>query len=463
MIDLHWAVAGKKIVAGIAALLVALVAAIATFAPTTGGASSHREAPLISADPQADNTDVYAFVSADRPDTVTLVASWIPFEEPAGGPNFYFFAEGANYDINIDNDGDAQADIVFRWVFKNHYRNPNTFVYNTGFVDSLTDQDLNFFQTYDLLALGPGERRRTLIRDAIVVPSYVGEGSMGTPEQYEENLFNAGIYPLGRRGQTWAGQSDDAFFLDLRVFDLLYGGDLSEVGDDTLAGFNVHTLTLQAPKRLLAAGGDGSNIVGVWSTTSRPRIRINTEAGAQINRGGQIQISRLGMALVNEVVIPVGLKDRFNASKPKNDEQFLEFVLNSELARLLNAIYNLGIQESNRTDLVTVFLTGIAGLNQPPNVEPSEMLRLNMSTPPCEPGSCAEYSRLGVIGGDSAGYPNGRRLPDDVVDISIQVVVGELIGNPNDLGDGVDTNDVPFGHDFPYVAVPHSGSDPDPH
>jgi hypothetical protein len=318
MIDLHWAVAGKKIVAGIAALLVALVAAIATFAPTTGGASSHREAPLISADPQADNTDVYAFVSADRPDTVTLVASWIPFEEPAGGPNFYFFAEGANYDINIDNDGDAQADIVFRWVFKNHYRNPNTFVYNTGFVDSLTDQDLNFFQTYDLLALGPGERRRTLIRDAIVVPSYVGEGSMGTPEQYEENLFNAGIYPLGRRGQTWAGQSDDAFFLDLRVFDLLYGGDLSEVGDDTLAGFNVHTLTLQAPKRLLAAGGDGSNIVGVWSTTSRPRIRINTEAGAQINRGGQIQISRLGMALVNEVVIPVGLKDRFNASKPIN-------------------------------------------------------------------------------------------------------------------------------------------------
>jgi hypothetical protein len=463
MKDLHRLVAGNKIVAGIAALLVALGTAIASLAPTISMASSHREAPLISADPQADNTDVYAFVSADRPNTVTLVASWIPFEEPAGGPNFYFFAEGANYDFNIDNDGDALADIVFRWVFKNHYRNPNTFVYNTGFVDGLSDPDLNFFQTYDLLALRPGGRSRTLVHDSIVVPSYVGEGSMGAPEQYESNLFNAGIYPVGRNGQTWAGQSDDPFFLDLRVFDLLYGGDLSEVGDDTLAGFNVNSLALQVPKRLLAAGGDGSNIVGVWSTTSRPRIRVNTEEGEQINRGKQIQVSRLGMALVNEVVIPVGVKDRFNASNPENDEQFLEFVLNSELARLLNAIYNLGIQEDNRTDLVTVFLTGIPGLNQPPSVEPSEMLRLNMSIPPCEPESCTDYSRLGVIGGDTAGYPNGRRLADDVIDISIQVVVGELIGNPTDLGDGVDTNDAPFGDDFPYVAVPHSGSDPDPH
>jgi hypothetical protein len=460
----HWPLGSKRMVAGSAALLVAFATAIATLGPMGSRASSHREAPLISGDPQADNTDVYAFVSADSPNTVSLVASWIPFEEPAGGPNFYFFAEGANYDINIDNDGDAQADIVFRWVFTNHYRNPNTFVYNTGFVDSLTDPDLNFFQTYDLFALGSGDRRRTLVDDGIVVPSYVGEGSMGTPEQYEANLFNAGIHRLlAGGGKTWAGQSDDAFFLDLRVFDLLYGGDLSEVGDDTLAGFNVNTVALQVPKRLLAARGDRSNIIGVWSTTSRPRVRVNTKGGEQIHRGGQVQVSRLGMALVNEVVIPVGLKDRFNASKPENDEQFLEFVLNSELARLLNAVYNLGIQENNRTDLVTVFLTGIPGLNQPPKVEPSEMLRLNMSIPPCEPGSCAEYSRLGVIGGDNAGYPNGRRLADDVIDISIQVVVGELIGNPNDLGDGVDTNDVPFGDDFPYVVVPHSGSDPDPH
>ena len=439
--------------------------------PMPGIASSHREAPLVSADPQIDTTDVWAFVSEDRPDTVTIVASWLPFQEPAGGPNFYPWADGARYSINIDNDHDARPDVVYTWVFTDHRRNPNTFLYNTGPVTSLSDPDLNFFQTYDLIRTDKDTgRKRTLVEDAIAAPANVGAASM---PGYEANLFDAAVESFGSPARmTWAGQSDDAFFLDLRVFDLLYGADLSEIGDDTLAGFNVNTLALQVPKDDLARDGDAqaNPIIGIWSTTARRSVRVLQDDGSREDRGPFVQVSRLGMPLVNEVVIPVGLKDYFNASKPSADGAALPLVQDPELPHLLNAVYGLQIPDSDpdtpgiqRADLISVFLTGVDGLNMPSEITPSEQLRLNMSIEPCS-SAC---SPLGVLGGDLAGFPNGRRLSDDIIDAALRVVLGVLLPDhqpiAETIGDGVDANDMSFNDAFPYVAYPHAGSDADPH
>jgi Domain of unknown function (DUF4331) len=459
----------RAAVAGIATA--ALTAgALTGLGPVPGGASSHREAPLISGDPLVDTTDVYLFRSPDNPGTVTLISSWLPFEEPAGGPNFYRFDDRAVYDFNISNDGDARAEIVFRFDFADHYRSKNTFLYNTGQVTGLRDPDLNFFQTYDLFKLtfrnDDGEVRtisRRLVDDGRVAPSHVGDASM---PNYPSQLFLPAVKPfLDGAAKAWAGQSDDAFFLDLRVFDLLYGADLSEVGDETLRGFNAQTIALQLPRSVVAAGGNvgARPVIGAWATAARRSTTVLTPSGDRRNSGPLVQVSRLGMPLVNEVVIPLRDKDRWNAAQPKEDAQFLEYVTDPELPKLIEAIYGIPAPASPRNDLVQVFLTGIQGLNKPPGVQPSEMIRLNMTTPVCLPGSCGSYSRLGVIGGDAAGYPNGRRLADDVIDISLQVMEGELVGNPNDLGDGVAQNPEGFRSAFPYVQVPTSGSDPDPH
>ncbi len=458
----------RLMIGGLAALL-SLGLAASTLAPSTGEASSHREAPFTASEPQIDNTDVYAFTSPDNPSTVTLISNWIPFEEPAGGPTFYPFAERTRYDIKISNDGDAAAEIIYRWVFRDHYKAPNTqFLYNNGPVTSLRDENLLFFQTYDLKRI-QGRNRRTLVNDAIAAPSDVGQASMPS----YEDLRNEAIETFAT-GRTYAGQADDPFFAELRVFDLLYGGDFSEVGDDTFRGFNVNTLALQVPKTDLARGGNVSannSVIGVWSTTSRRSAKvIDRETGSVSFEGRFAQVSRLGQPLVNEVVVPRNLRDFFNASKPVNDEQFLPAVNEPILPKVVEAVYGIEEPDSDpnragiqRDDLIEVFLTGIRGLNQPQNVEASEMLRLNLSTPPCEQGSCAEFSPLGVIGGDNAGYPNGRRLADDVLDISLQVFEGELIGNENDLADGVNANELGFSSTFPYVALPHRGSDPAPH
>ena len=458
----------RIVIAAMAAILVAGLGASA-FGPAEGDASSHREAPLISADPQVDNTDVYAFVSPDDPDMVTILSNFVPFEEPAGGPNFYpFGAKGARYDLNVDNDHDARVDLTYRFKFSNERRNGNTFLYNNGAVTSLDDENLNVFQNYDVHLIDRSGRRTEtsrLVNDAVAVPSNVGEASM--PDYAA--LRQQGIVPMSGGGQAFAGQADDPFFLDLRVFDLLYGADFSEIGDDTLAGFSVNTIGIQVPMDSLARNGNADNnpIVGVWSDAERQTVEIKGSKNRKRVTRPFKQVSRLGMPLVNEVVIPLKDKDKWNRSLPKDDGQFLDYVLEPELPKLIEAIYGAatGLEEPDppRNDLVSVFLTGVDGLNQPAGVTPSEQLRLNMSIPPCEPGSCAEYSTLGVIGGDVAGYPNGRRLPDDVIDISLQVIMGELVGQANDLADGVNANDVDFADSFPYVGLPKPGSDPAPH
>lgn len=416
-------------------------AGVAALAPGAASASSHREAPLISGQPQFDNTDLYAFVSPDKPDTTTIVANWIPMEEPAGGPNFYQFAEDAQYDIRVDKDGDAQEDLIFRYTFDTDTKNDKSFLYNTGVVESLDDPDLNITQSYDIELIQLKNRRAVkktkLADDVYVAPSNVGKASMPDFKKLRDDA----VYKTASGVTTFAGQADDPFFADLRVFDLLYGGDLSEVGRDTLKQYNVNSIALQVPSEAIIESHD-QPVTGIWSTTQRK--------GAD----GQFhQVSRLGMPLVNEVVNPIKDKDTFNASSPVDDAQFLKNVTEPELPKLIEAIYKIKAPDEPRNDLVDVFLKGVKDLNQPPYVTPSEQLRLNTSIKPTK-----KPKRLGVLDGDTQGFPNGRRLTDDVIDIALQVVEGELLGAKNDLGDAVDKNDKKFGNYFPYIGLPTAGS-----
>ena len=428
---------------------VTLIVLLLGYAIMPGRASSHREAPLISGDPQADNTDVYAFMSPDAPDTVTLIASFLPFEDPAGGPNFYKFGDNVVYEIKIDNNGDGVEDISYQFRFTSQTVNPNTFLYATGPIKSLDDPNRNLYQTYTVTRVENGKAvstagpMRTMYDNVgpASTPNYGGNGS-GIVEFRQAD---------GTTGKVFAGQTDDAFFLDLRVFDFLYGGNLSEAGTDSLAGFNVHSIALQVPKSSLKAA---SPIIGVWSTTSRPATTTRA-AGTESSTGNFIQVSRLGMPLVNEVVIPLGQKDKWNGSNPTGDAQFLSFVTDPEVPKLLQAVYGIQAPATPRNDLVQVFLTGVPGLNQPAGVKPGEMIRLNTDI-----GPTAAPARLGVLAADLAGFPNGRRLTDDVLDITLQAAVGVLGGVKTSLGDGVDRNDVAFRSTFPYIAQPHSGGNP---
>jgi hypothetical protein len=437
--------------------------------PAVATASSHREAPLVSADPAIDNTDVYAFDSPDRPGFVTLIANWIPFEEPNGGPTFYPFATDARYNIMIDNNGDAKPDVVFRWTFHNiDKRGNNTFLYNNGPVTSIDDPHLLFRQTYTLEASFNGGPFITRIKDAPVAPSRVGPASMPDYQTLRDQAVTT--FPGGWKG--FAGQADDPFFADLRVFDLLYGGNLSEVGQDTLAGYNVNSVALQVPFKDVALHGDATRnpVIGVWSTTERQRVRITNGTST----GDWVQVSRLGNPLVNEVVVPAGLKDTFNAISPDKDASIptlVQRVTDPELPKLINGIYGLPAPATPRNDLSEIFLTGIttkangpikADLNSQLNnadvnanrFRPSEMLRLNLGVP-----VAANPDRLGVLDGDLQGFPNGRRLTDDVLDIELQALegaaqTGQLVPALA-AGDKVDHNDNPFGSTFPYLALPN--------
>jgi hypothetical protein len=473
----------------------AMIAAGATLAttalallPGTASASSHREAPLIATLPQVDNTDVYAFVSPekDAAGTVTFIANWIPFQEPQGGPTFYPWAEDAHYDINIDADGDAVAETTYRWDFTTDDRRvpAETFLYNNGPVESLDDENLLFRQYYTLTKITDGKDAEVIL-EGEAAPSNTGPASFPDYGAVREDA----TYQLDNGGQTVVTQAEDSFFVDLRVFDLLFGGDLSETGQDTFAGYNVNTIALQVPIEEVVLNGDGKTnpVIGVWSDTEMRSLELQPTGGAT-PAGDYVQVSRLGNPLVNEVVLPVGLKDAFNAITPDVDAtipEVVDRVLDPELARLIEAIYGIPAPETPRTDLFEIFLTGVAvdapvpggapiaadlnsqilnGDVDPADFVPSEMLRLNTAVPPTP-----EPNRLGVLGGDLQGFPNGRRLADDVVDIEIQAVEGAFAGGlppviiePLATGDGVDVNDKEFADTFPYVALPNNVSVNDP-
>jgi len=425
--------------------------------PGTGSASSHREAPLTAANPLADNTDTYAFVSPDKPDTVTLIANWIPFQDPSGGPNFYpWGAGGYRYNIKVDNNGDAKPDITYRWTFTNvDTRGTATFLYNNGAVNSFNDPTLLFKQTYKLEAIDEGGAATTLVDGGKVAPSRVGDASMPNYAALRDEAISP-VQDGG--GSSFVGQADDPFFLDLRVFDLLYGGDLSETGNDTLTGYNVNAIALQVPVAKITEGGDGSGIIGVWSTTDQQTLTLS--AGKAEPTGDFVQVSRLGMPLVNEVVVPAGLKDAFNSLPPEMDatvQAVVDKVNDPEVPKLIEKIYKIPAPAAPRDDIFAIFLTGVEGLNKPPTVTPAEMQRLNTKIPPS-----ANPNRLGVLAKDTAGFPNGRRLIDDVVDIEIQALEGAVrdmkIVEALATGDGVNENDEQFGSTFPYLALPHSGS-----
>jgi hypothetical protein len=456
---------------------------LGTLLPAQG--SSHREAPLITEDPVADNTDFYAFVSPDKPDTVTVVSNWIPLEEPAGGPNFHRFGDDVLYTINIDNNGDAEDDLVYEFRFTTQVMNGETFLYNTGPVTSLDDPDLNIRQTYSVALVKGGER--TILASDLATPP-VNIGPRSTPDY--PSLAAQAIHSLPGGSTVFAGQRDDAFFVDLgSAFDLAGLRPLNvahaqlqvpEPGVDGVGGYNTHTIALQVPKSLLTHDGspgtdrgNPSSIIGLYSASLRRSQRVLSPEGDKPRTSGDwVQVSRLGMPLTNEVLIPVGSKDHWNATEPRDDGQFLRYFEDPELARKVPALYPLvSVPPAPRTDIVELFLTGIPGLNQPPNVKPSDMLRLNMAISPSPVVSPFGFlpplptvASLTVLPGQEDGFPNGRRLADDVTDIELRALAGgtpltPAFNNPpnNLVTDGVEANDQPFLPSFPYIGVPWQG------
>ncbi|MDQ3431927.1 MAG: DUF4331 domain-containing protein [Actinomycetota bacterium] len=451
--------------------MLALSLALLLSLVVVGGASSHREAPLISEDPSADNTDVWAFVAPDEPDSVTLIGSWNGFQEPGAGPNYYRFGENVLYTFRVDNNGDAVPDVVYELEFENRLKNPDTFAINTGPIESNDDKDNNRPQTYRVTRVA-GSERTVLASGLLTPPNNIGPRS--TPDF--DALADEGVYKLDGGGKVFAGQTDDAFFVDIAAgFDLLGLRPFNEAhaiplpteeGLDTFSGANVMSIALQVPKEDLVADDP---VIGIHSATYRRAERV-FGGGTIEDSGDWVQVSRLGMPLVNEVVIPLGLKDAFNALEPADDAATLSqddgsipLVEEPELAGLITQLYGIETPPSPRSDLVAIFLTGIEDVNQPEDVTPSEQLRLNTSI---KPTPYDEQDPLGLLAGQSDGFPNGRRLVDDVVDISLRAVAGGTPFTPdfntspnNALSDGVDANDLPFLEHFPYLARAHQGYD----
>jgi len=477
------------------ALLLTLIALVTLSPdPNTSLASSHREAPLIVADPLADNTDTYAFRSTEpgRSGFVTLIANWIPFQEPSGGPHFYKFDDTVLYEIYVDNTGDGVEDVTYQFRFKTRFTNPdsilgmaapNQALSGTGGVEplitSLDDPDYNEPQTYTVTRVDRRGKEVVLAKDLIVPPNNIGER---TTPNYETALGQPAVYSLPNGGKVFAGQRDEGFYIDVGgVFDTLKLKSISGTdGVDSTAGFNVSTIAIEVPIQELTrsgavpAGPTASDaVIGVWATSGRQKISVLRSNPSEknddaLNAGPFQQVSRLGSPLVNELIIPLKLKDSFNRSTPEGDSQFAQFVTNPQLAQLLSAAFGITVPPAPRNDLVAIFATGIpVNAVTGPNFttflsdgRPHEMLRLNVAI---EPSS--NPSRLGLLGGDFAGFPNGRRVFDDVVDISLRAVAGGTPFTPatnispnNTLGDGVANNDVPFLSRFPYLGIPQSGN-----
>jgi hypothetical protein len=415
--------------------------------------SSHREAPEISKDPVADSADLYAFVSPDNPSTVTLIANYVPLQQPAGGPNFYEFGEDVLYEIHIDNNDDARSEITYQFRFQTVLTDNgphDLFLYNTGQIKHLSDSTWNRKQFYSVTRVD-SRGSQLLAKDLPCPPCNVGSNSI--PEYAP--LTQQAIHQIGSATYVFAGQRADGFYVDLgSIFDL---GDLrpfqpdfllkgsAVAGINTLAGLNVHSIAIQVPIKDITRNGRtpsdykaSDSVVGVWTSASRQKTVIR---GAKNSYAGPwTQVSRLGNPLVNEVIIPMGMKDYWNTQLPHEDKEFAALYDHPTLAALLNVLYpgafpNLAAYTANpmnlRPDLDAVLLTGVpaglfAGFQNYTGPTKSDMLRLNTAI---APKAADKASILGVVGGDVAGFPNGRRVYDDVVSIELKAVAGALLGD----------------------------------
>jgi hypothetical protein len=455
--------------------------------------SSHREAPAVSQDPVADNTDLYAFVSPDNSDTVTLIANYIPLQEPAGGPNFFEFGDDVLYEIHVDNDNDARADITYQFRFSTTIRNTETFLYNTGPIAHLDDTTWNRPQTYSVTKVDGSGQSKGVTTGLKCPPCNIGPFSTPT---YTDLANAAAAQHLHSGERVFAGQRAEGFYVDLgSIFDLgdlrpiqqFHFGNLSAMpGVNTTKALNVHSIAIQVPKTQLTRDGstptsitDPRSTIGVWASASRRKVRMidHEEDDDHTSAGPWVQVSRLGNPLINEVVIPMGRKDQWNSVPPADDKQFVGFVTQPGLAALLPVLYpnvfpsleKLVKSGKPRADLEAILMTGIPpgiikGFTNFTGSVVADMLRLNTSIKPA-----SKPNIYGLLGGDAAGFPNGRRIADDVVAIELRAIAGvtyPLIDpkfKPDAaaglLTDGLTPGDVsasPLG-EFPYLGVPYSG------
>jgi hypothetical protein len=464
------------------------LAALFLLIPAGLYASSHREAPITALDRTADVTDWYAFVSYDHPDRVTMILNVDPFLEPSNGPNYFPFDPNVLYEMKIDNNRDGVEDITFQIRFKTEIRQPGVF---TGYVggiagippitalDGSGSEGLSLRQTYTVTMIGNGIATDvTAGRKLIAVPSNVGPRTM--PDY--ASLFNQGIYDLGKGVRVFAGTIDDPFFIDLgAAFDSLnfrmgVGGvlspsvdadDIDNYAPDAVAGFNVNSIVLEVPTTMLTldgklhGAGDKEAVIGTYGSTSRQRLTVRRSPNPLMASGAFQQVQREGNSLINELIIGTGSKDRFSMDDPKNDAQFANYFLDPLLAHIFASI-GIPVPSAPRTDLLPLvqYMAPICPGCGPKDAGPiADLLRLNTGIAPTP---VAKQKRLGSLAGDVAGYPNGRRLIDDAVDISARAVAGILLdptrfGTP--IGDGVQLNTEGYGTTFPYVVPANSGRD----
>jgi hypothetical protein len=476
--------------------------------PNASFAASHREAPITALDEKADITDLFAFVSYDNPNKVTLILNVDPLLEPSNGPNYFPFDPNVLYAIRVDNNNDAVEDVVFEVRFQTEIRRPEVF---TGFVgagngvvapanappplgpgtpivppaitalDGPGSQGLNLRQTYTITMVKNGVRTaltNTSGQPLFAVPSNVGPRTM---PNYPA-LAQQGIYNLASGVRVFAGTVDDPFYIDVgAAFDTFNfraaagGGVLSPAMDasdntnfapDQLSGFNVNTIAIEVPKTMLTRTGNiepassAAATIGVFGTTARARLTVRRAPLPAEDSGSFSQIQRMGNPLINELLIGTGFKDRWSMSQPKDDAQFANMLLDPLVARVFNALFGIDIPPPPRNDLLPLvqYRPPIAASGTPTGPV-ADLLRLNTGVPPTGAGA---RRRLGVLAGDLGGFPNGRRVSDDVTDIAARAVAGVL--NPafnkapnNQIGDGVNTNDKAYQETFPYVAFAHSG------
>lgn len=443
-------------------------------------------------DPVADSTDLYAFVSPDKPSTVTLIANYIPLQLPPAGPNFYEFGEDVLYEIHVDNNGDGVADITYQFEFTTRVTNPNTFLYNTGPITSLSDSTWNRKQFYSVTRIDV-TGTHVLATNEPCPPCNVGIRSISN---YAPLGFQA-TRNLSSGETVYCGQRQDGFYVDLgSIFDLGALRPFQELhliplpaapGVNAPALVNVHTIAVQLPIDRLTSNGktptsvtDTTATIGVWTTASRQKGAIAGEDGTTV--GPWVQVSRLGNPLVNEVLIPMSKKDYWNSQSPAGDKQFVDSYAHPELAGLLPVLYpgvfpNLAKLTAARADLEAILLTGIPsgivpGFQNYTGPVQADMLRLNTAVPPSK-----SPKLLGLIGGDAAGFPNGRRVFDDVVTIELRAIAGATypLVDKNYKADGAsgeiyDIENPPhftptqlieigmrYLGTFPYLDHPHNG------